>query len=501
MTNTAQSAQSSAQVATQATVPDERAKFLHKLLINPNYFGNLSDSPFKPVQPIKSNTTYEELKCVGFNPELSQLEGVVWIKQPGGYDGDICTSGSQEYVSFFLSYDNGATWLPQGTVHFSVYDVTGPHPLEYAVRLPIQPKKETLLRGEPAAGPGDPVVERAAIGAERDPRLGKCRSKAEFRFPGFFIDIPLPILLDEAKVKLPADVAAIVAPDASIKLSAPKALSAAELLTLYANAKVPTHRTLNKQIHSALKNSASLAISSKYLSSLNIDISAAIAALAATNGNTDFEQLECIGLEEGDGGPDALVGTLEIKLPTGYLGGPCFGGSREYVAFWIDWGGGWQYAGTASTNVHDIAAIPKEGLSYAVYLPVDLNAHRKPCQDGPVTASVRAILSWDVAPPPANPNFVPVWGNRLETTILVNPGAVPADRQFHALFHQYLRGRSLPYRSDVGLGLSPARATSRSALRSPSTGSCRGSRCSSIRRPACRSIRSRSSRSTQRPTP
>ncbi len=422
MSNTAQSTQSTAPSTTQPTVPEERSQFLHKLLINSNYFGNVSDSPLKPVQPIKSNTTYEELKCVGFNPELSQLEGVVWIKQPSGYDGDICTSGSQEYVSFFLSYDNGVTWLPQGTVHFSVYDVTGPHPLEYAVRLPIQPKKEIcfvanlpLVRAilswnVPPSGPNATPVWGNVI-------------ESRIQIPGYFLEIPLPVLLGEAKVTLPADLASIVAPDAAIKLSAPKALSAAELLTLYANANVPTHRSLNKQIHSALKNSAALAISSKYLSGLNIDVSGALAALAATNGNTDFEQLECIGLEEGDGNPDALIGTLLIKLPTGYLGSPCFAGSREYVAFWIDWGGGvWQYAGTASTNVHDIAAIPKEGLSYAVYLPVDLNAHRKPCQDGPVTASVRAILSWDSPPPPANPNFVPVWGNRLETTILVNPG-------------------------------------------------------------------------------
>jgi len=52
---------------------------------------------------------------------------------------------------------------------------------------------------------------------------------------------------------------------------------------------------------------------------------------------------------------------------------------------------GWQWAGTPSVSVYDIAAIPKEGLSYAVYWPVDLNSHRKPCADGPVTARVRAI--------------------------------------------------------------------------------------------------------------
>ena len=54
----------------------------------------------------------------------------MWVKPPSGYGGGIGTKGSREYVSFFLSYDNGATWLPQGTTSFPVYDVPGPHPLE-----------------------------------------------------------------------------------------------------------------------------------------------------------------------------------------------------------------------------------------------------------------------------------------------------------------------------------------------------------------------------------
>jgi hypothetical protein len=159
-----------------------------------------------------------------------------------------------------------------------------------------------------------------------------------------------------------------------------------------------------------------------YFTSLGINISDVFGALQKTNGNTDFEQLGCIGLDEGTGSPDALVGTLTIKLPNGYLGNACSAGSKEYVAFWIDWGSGWQWVGTPSVSVYDISSIPKGGLSYAVYLPVDLNSHRKPCAEGPVTAKVRAILSWDTPPPPTNPDYVPVWGNRLETIIFVNPG-------------------------------------------------------------------------------
>src|SRR5579863_3376454 len=399
----------------------ERQQFLSLLLANPNYFGNVEGSALKPVLPISGDTSYEQLMCVGFNPGLSRLEGVVWIKQPGGYNGGICTNGSLEYVSFYLSYNNGATWLPQGTVNFRVYDVPGQHPLEYAVSLTINPAHELCFE------PNLPLV-RAILswntppsGPNATPVWGN-RLDARIQIPGYLFEIPLPVLLSAAKLNIPADVASLIDDKATIKLQAPKAATTAELVKQYSKAKTAQHRAVHSQIQKAIKNPAALAASSAYLSKLGVDLAAAVAAIANVNGDTEFEQLECIGLEEGDGGPDALVGTLVVKLPTGYLGNPCTAGSNEYVAFWIDWGGGWQWAGTASVNVHDIASIPKGGLSYAVYLPVNLNPHRKPCEDGPVTARVRAILSWDVAPPPANPNYVPVWGNRLETTIFVNPG-------------------------------------------------------------------------------
>src|SRR4051812_13673685 len=75
-------------------VERERTQFRALLLQNPNFFGNLKDSPFKAVASIASNTTYEELKCAGFHPQLNRLEAVVWVKQATGYSGDICTPGS-----------------------------------------------------------------------------------------------------------------------------------------------------------------------------------------------------------------------------------------------------------------------------------------------------------------------------------------------------------------------------------------------------------------------
>ena len=89
------------------------------LLANPNYFGNLKESGLKSVLNIAGDTAYEEIGCVGFNPQLGRLEAVVYINADGGYLGDVCSSGSQEFVRFYLSYDNGATWQDQGPVSYT----------------------------------------------------------------------------------------------------------------------------------------------------------------------------------------------------------------------------------------------------------------------------------------------------------------------------------------------------------------------------------------------
>ena len=91
-----------------------RTQFRVLLAANANYFGNLADSPFHAVLPIQGNTFYEEIGCVGYHPQQEYLEAVVYVKQPAGYSGSICQAGSLEYVRFYLSFDNGATWQDQG---------------------------------------------------------------------------------------------------------------------------------------------------------------------------------------------------------------------------------------------------------------------------------------------------------------------------------------------------------------------------------------------------
>lgn len=426
-------------------VERERSQFRALLLQNPNFFGNLKDSPFKPVKSILSNTSYEELKCVGFQPQLNKLEAVVWIKRDTGYGGDVCSNGSTEYVRFWLSYDDGATWLAQGMESFTAYDIPGDHPLEYAVTLSITPRRRFCFRenmplvrtilswNHPPTDPNTPPV----WGNVLDTRINID--------PLFLIDFP--DFLKDLELQIPPALEKLIDPTQPLKLKEPLALNAAQLKAAYAGKDVPEHRFLHGDIHKHIAHpqlAAEIAppLAKNLFSELGIDAVKVLDKFFATSGDTTYEELTCVGLDPAPSTPDALVGVVRIKRPNGYLGDPCDAGSIEYVAFWVDWGGGWDWVGTAQVRVHDITSIPREGLAYAVYQPVNLEPHRQPCLKGATTARVRAILSWNVAPPPANPNYVPRWGNRFETRIHIYPGE-PVPTGDYTPYMQNLCGHAL----------------------------------------------------------
>ncbi len=407
--------------------PEEARPHFRKLILaNPNYFGNVKDSPFPKVLDIQFDTTYEEIGCVGFNPQLNFLEAVVYIKQSSGYGGDICSQGTPEYVRFFLSSDNGVTWQDQGMVSFTSYDVPGDKPLEFDVTLQIDPSKifcfvenlpkvRAILSWNNPIPPNDPNFP---------PVWGNVVEAHIQIAPGYLY--VLADVLKQAEVELPDKFKSVIDLNQQVTAAQPEALTPAEILAHYKEAKVPGHRALFSEVHRLAANpSLTQEVMTPgfkgVLSELNVNLSEIIGQILATDGDTSFEQLNCIGL---DTNRDALVGVLTVKRPNGYLGNLCTAGSQEYVAFWIDWGDGvgWTYAGTASVNVHDIKSLPPDGLKYAVFLPVDAASHRQVCQEGPKKARVRAILSWEVPPPPGNPDYKPTWGNRLETLIFIRPG-------------------------------------------------------------------------------
>jgi hypothetical protein len=391
-------------------IEQARGRFRALLLANPAYFETLG---------LSQETFYEEIGCIGYEPQLRRLEAVVYVKQEGGYGGNVCSAGTPEFVRFYLSFDNGATWQDQGMSYFTAYDIPGKKPLEYDVTLQIDPPERfcffenlPLVRAilswnnpPPANNPGFTPV----WGEVQEARI----QIAPFR------RFKLWDLLEELKLELPDQLEPVVDLTTPVQVKKPKGLAPLELHQLYKDTDVEPHRYLFPELQKAILNPHISIEPGLALNELGIELSPLIDILLETDGNTSFEELGCVGLNPTD---SALVGTITVKLSSGYSGGLCTAGSKEYVAFWIDTGAGFTYAGTTSVDVHDLAGIPPEGLQYAVFLPVDLTAHQRPCQQGPVVARVRAILSWQVPPPPGDPNFVPTWGNREETLIHIKPG-------------------------------------------------------------------------------
>jgi hypothetical protein len=409
-------------------LPKERTHFKELLLAN--HFGTIAGSKVKAQAAPAGNTTYEQLMCVGYQPNLKRLDAVVHIKQTGGYSGDICTAGSQEYVKFFVSTDNGATWSELGTVSFTVWDVPGPKPLEYDATLYVNLAEEccheenlVLIRAilsweVPPGGPTDPVVWGNAL--DETIQVEPTGTMGGAKLVDLIECLPIEISLEQV-----AELADIEQP---IALGPTKALTPFELLETYTGTKVEPHRFLYPALQEVLAKPAQLpallaAPDFQLFPGIgNIDISKLIGIIVDPQGNETYEQIGCVGLNPKT---SELAATIDVKLSSGYSGGLCTAGSYEYVAFWVDWedGGGWHYAGTSAVNVHDISAIPKGGLGYSVSLPfAQLLSHRQPCEDGPHTARIRAVLSWATPPSTTDPYAVPFWGGHSETLILIPPG-------------------------------------------------------------------------------
>jgi hypothetical protein len=143
----------------------------------------------------------------------------------------------------------------------------------------------------------------------------------------------------------------------------------------------------------------------------------------AFNDPTTYEQLICIGY---NANRNLLEATIEIKLKNGFGGGLCTNGSTEYVAFYVDYGSGWNAIGNATLNTHNIhnRRDCKEHREKPLFYSVSIGF--QPVQDdctNPILPKIRAILSWEK--PPDSPFYIPVWGNVLDQHVQVPPGHPP----------------------------------------------------------------------------
>lgn len=420
------------QLAGSVKLPIERAHYSSLLLANPNYFGTVEGSSLPPLSDIKGNTTYEELACVGLNTPLDRLEAAIHIKKNAGYSGGICSNGSIEWVRFYVDLHDNGVWHDVGLGWVRVHDIGGAKPLCYAVYRDFSPIRK-ICRTE------NIVKVRAILSWNAQPPAntpnwppvwGHVRDVSVQIRPRFFIDFgDIVTHIPWDQIQIPDPIGPIIKeidPHFKIPLPQPDPISVEAKIKAYAQAKVPAHRFAFSEIKQALAVSpATVALAKESpLASLGLaqaEISSILDQLLKTDGNTSYEELRCVGLKPEK---DMVEAVFTVKKKAGYSGSLCREGSTEYVAFWGDFfdGNGWTYLGTETMQVHDLAQTPRDGVQYAVYLRKDLSKYLRPCETGARLAKVRAILSWEDPPPPANPNWVPTWGNREECLVQLRRG-------------------------------------------------------------------------------
>lgn len=416
-----------AEIEKVPTLEDERAEFRSLIATNPNYFGTQPEVDAEAVEVIEADTSYESLECVGYEPETERLEAVVHVHRSYGYLGGICSSGSPEYVRFYLDEDNTGNWTDVGMVHFTAYDIPGDKPLEYGVSLQIDPEEDfcheenlptvrailSWNKAPPANSPNHTPVWGNVV-----------ESRIQIDPLTLF---PFEHFLDQFELAVPEPLLEGI--DLSQSLSfEPAALTDASLAETYAETSVPPHRfgfsklttaIEDPAIGDALDPAAETSPFSEAILDFDFDLGEIVEGWFETSGDTYYEELGCVGFT-GQG----LNAVLTLKRPNGYSGGLCSAGSDEYVAFW-EWdptASQWDHLGTTAVNVHDIQNMPGDGLQYAAFLPATLSDRQQPCADGASTARIRATLSWEQPPPPSDPYWTPTWGNSMETLVHVPPG-------------------------------------------------------------------------------
>jgi hypothetical protein len=436
-------------------IDEKRISFKTLLLKNPNYFGNLTKSDLKPVFKMAANVTYEELTCVGFNPATNLLEATVAIKQPTGYNGNLCTFGSTEYVRFFVDYGKG--WQDVGLIGIGVHDIpTGTDcmdqlnkPLTYVASIKIQPPHDCcnhpLLPKVHAILSWNWVPPAGAANVGWQPPWGNTKDCQIQIGPGpWNIFCVIGVLNQDLEKKLVVPKLIEEIQDVPIPIPDPAPYTLTEVAKLYetkANAKaaasfsVEPHRFALKNLQPILASEVFdtqvHAAKSAELATMGLSFESILDALAQLNANVTYEQLECLGL---DNNMSRIAATFRVKKPVGYSGDLCHAGSKEYIAFWADWDNkcNWTYLGTSEVNVHDISSIPATGLCYAAFLPVDFTKQLKPCIQ-PRIVRLRAVLSWAVPPSTTNPDALTYWGNRIDTHVQLMPG-LPSTTPFPTIW-------------------------------------------------------------------
>jgi len=230
-------------IAVNSAVVPERLNFKTLLLSNPNYFGTLPELGGKVILPKQFDTAYEEITCLGLNPQQDKLEAVINIKQSSGYGSDACGAGSKEYIRFYVQH--GANWQDLGHAEVDVFSLgSSPLPLSYSASVDFNEARKFC-------GTENILNVRAILSWNFDPTpndpnfippWGNVLSARVQVAPLTLFEIPISTLVSEGLMKF--DNGALSEVDLTKTLpgkpTPPQPFSA--LKALYANSDVPSHR-------------------------------------------------------------------------------------------------------------------------------------------------------------------------------------------------------------------------------------------------------------------
>ena len=428
-------------------VPElERRQFKTLLASNPNYFGNYPESGYDAVTKISKKKRYEEITCIGFNPDTNILAATIELKRPYGYGGNQCDTGTMEHIRFYIDYGNGNGWEDVGLGGVKVWDLPNANdcakkpnkPLSYVISIdidskkkfciyPVLPKIRAILSWDEI--PPDNAPDWSPTWGNVVEQHIQIKPK---KWPSFIpIDVVKPEyidILDDVLDELPEIPELVPSP-----IPGPPPVTFMEVAKLYTSKKFieksgvkvePSrfgHSTLQIVSKTAVLNSGLISSNLSEWKEMKLDFSKAIEVLENTAADTSYEELCCVGL---DPNRDWLEATFTIKKSAGYISNLCKPGSKEYVAFWVDWDNtcNWTYLDTVEINVHDILNIPTNGLNYTAFLPVNLDKMRQHCSK-PKIGRIRAVLSWNQPPSTTDPDNLRHYGNRLDTHIQIRPAA------------------------------------------------------------------------------
>jgi hypothetical protein len=394
-------------------------------------------SKFLPQQTA-GITHWEQVTCVGYNPDVSRLEAVVQVKQASGYSGGLCSVGSHEFIRFFIDYHDGFGFQDAGVTSFKVADIpdapAAKHPLHYMVYLFVNDEAHRRFTACDIAVV--PTV-RAVLSWNSLPSTDP---NAVPHF-GNVIDADVQLkrkriifwkeLIQELGIQEKLDVLPQIDEEFKVPVIDKPLPPVEQFYQQYKGAGVEDHRTFYTSIIPQLPQVGTVAVSTpafdlETISKLGINIGELTKIITnpifdKTKANVNFEEMTCVGLNTAS---DTLGAVIRLKKTTGFSGNLCTSGSKEYVAFWADWNNNGvfdEYLGTASVNVHDISNMPANGLFYNVALQVDLSKRLQNC-DLPNVIRIRGVLSWQSLPSTTDPEALNFYGNRIDVLVQVRPG-------------------------------------------------------------------------------